>query len=126
MLLYNAVVQTTPPNPLAQFIRQWLQERRTTQLWLAQQAGIPHSTISALFNRHVIPRPPTLKRIAMAMGVPVGHLLVLAGHITPEEYQSPIHDTELARLYEVGDLTAEEWEQVRDFARYVRGKRRAP
>ena len=56
----------------------------------------------------------------------VGLLLGLAGHITPEEYQSPIDDTELARLYEVGDLTAEEWEQVRDFARYVRGKRRAP
>ena len=59
------------------------------------------------------------------MGLPVGRLLVLAGHITEEEYQVPIKESDLARLYDVGDLTDEEWEQVRDFARFVRGKRRA-
>ena len=58
------------------------------------------------------------------MGIPVGQLLVLAGHITEEEYQTPIQQSDLARLYEIGELTEDEWEQVRDFARYVRGKRR--
>ena len=122
-LLYNAVVGTTEQHPLAPFIQVWLRERKATQLWLAQQAGIPHSTISALFNRRVVPRPDTLRKLGAVMGVPVGQLLVLAGHLSEEEYQSPIREIDLARLYEIGDLTKEEWEQVRDFARYVRTRR---
>ena len=58
------------------------------------------------------------------MGIPVGQLLVLAGHITEEEFQVPIRQPDLARLYDISELTDEEWEQVRDFARYVRSKRR--
>ena len=62
--------------------------------------------------------------IAEAMGVPLGRLLVLAGHLNEEEYETPIKESDLARLYEVGDLDTDEWEQVRDFARYVRSKRK--
>ena len=113
----------TEQHPLTTFVRDWLDERGTTQLWLAQQAGIPHSTISALLSRQLIPRPDTLRKLSRPMGVPVGQLLVLAGHITAAEYESPVEETDLARLYEVGDLTDEEWEQVREFARYVRSKR---
>ena len=105
------------------FIQGWLGQRGSSQLALAQRAGIPHATLSALFHHGNVPRPVTLKKLATAMGVPVGKLLVLAGHLTQEEYASPIRETDLARLYEVGDLTDEEWEQVRDFARYVRSKR---
>ena len=122
--MYNGVVEMTTQHALAQFVQEWLGERKATQLWLAKQAGIPHSTLSALFTRNILPRPETLKRLAQAMGVPVGRLLVLAGYITPQEYETPIKETELARLYEVGDLTDDEWEQVRDFARYVRSRRR--
>ena len=113
----------TQPHPLTQFLQAWLQQRRATQLWLAQQAGIAHSTLSALFVRGLVPRPSTLRKLANAMGVPVGQLLVLAGHITQEEFQVPVQQSDLARLYEVGELTEEEWEQVRDFARYVRSRR---
>lgn len=108
---------------LIDFIRQWLDSHNMSALALAQRAGIPHTTLSALFNHGNVPRPVTLKKIAGAMGVPVGKLLVLAGHLTQEEYVEPIRETDLARLYEVGDLTADEWEQVLDFARYVRSKR---
>ena len=113
----------TPEHTLAQFIREWLDDRKATQFSLAQRAGIPHSTLSALFTRNILPRPETLKRLAQAMGVPMGRLLVLAGYITPEEYETPIKETDLARLYEVGDLSDDEWEQVRDFTRYVRSRR---
>ena len=92
-------------------------------LALAQRAGIPHTTLSALFNHGNVPRPATLKKLATAMGMPVGKLLVLAGHLSEQEYTEPIRETDLARLYEVGDLTVHEWEQVLDFARYVRSKR---
>ena len=59
------------------------------------------------------------------MGVPLAELLILAGHFTQEEYENPIGQTDLARLYEVGDLSDEEWHQVLEFARYVRSKRNA-
>jgi len=114
----------TQPHPLAQFLQDWLHDHHANQFWLARQAGIPHSTLSALFVRGIIPRPSTLRKLAVAMGLPVGQLLVLAGHITEQEYQVPIQQADLARLYEIGDLTTEEWEQIRDFARFVRSKRR--
>ncbi len=121
--LYNPAMTTSDPRQLMSFIRNWLDERKISQLGLAQRAGIPHTTLSALFHHGNVPRPATLKKLAGAMGVPVGKLLVLAGHLTEEEYESPIRETDLARLYEVGDLTDEEWQQVLDFARYVRTKR---
>ena len=121
--MYNPAVASTDSKQLVAFIKRWLRDRSSSQLALAQRAGIPHTTLSALFNHGNVPRPSTLKKLAGAMGVPVGELLVHAGHITQEEYDTPIRGTDLARLYEVGDLTDAEWEQVRDFARYVRSKR---
>jgi transcriptional regulator with XRE-family HTH domain len=115
---------TSASAPLVQFVKQWLRDHGYSQLALAQKAGIPHTTIGALLNHGVVPRPTTLKKIGGVMGVPVGRLMVLAGHISQDEYDNPIRSTDLARLYEVGDLSDDEWEQVRDFARYVRGKRR--
>lgn len=118
-----AVTTGRSASELTAFIQAWLADRGSTQLALAQRASVPHSTLSNLFTKGVIPRPETLKRLAGAMGVPVGKLLVLAGHLTPEEYETPVQETDLARLYEVGDLTDEEWEQVKEFARYVRSRR---
>ena len=114
---------TKDAEPLVGFIKGWLRDRGSSQLALAKRAGIPHTTLSALSNHGNIPRPSTLKKLATAMGVPLGELLVRAGHLTQEEYETPIQGADLARLYEVGDLTDAEWEQVREFARYVRSKR---
>ena len=123
--MYNHLVTTSGSQQLASFIRQWLDARDSSQLALAQRAGIPHTTLSALFNHGNVPRPVTLRKLATAMGVPLSKLLVLAGHLSAEECESPIGETELARLYEVGDLSGEEWERVLDFARYVRSARNA-
>ncbi len=121
--LYNLAVADS--RQLAAFIREWLDSHKMSALSLAQRAGIPHTTLSALFNHNNVPRPVTLKKIATAMGVPLAQLLVLAGHLSEEEYEHPIGGTDLARLYEVGDLSGDEWEQVLEFARYVRSKRNA-
>ena len=59
----------------------------------------------------------------MVLGLLYGELAVAAGYITREEFDSPIDDSQLARLTEIGDLTDEEWESVKDFARYVRSRR---
>ncbi|MCY4581420.1 MAG: helix-turn-helix transcriptional regulator [Chloroflexi bacterium] len=113
-----------PGDTLASYIRRWLTEREVSQLALARRAGVPHASLSVLFNHGTIPTPVTLRKVAEAMGAPLGRLLVLAGHLTEEEYETPIKESDLARLYEVGDLDADEWEQVREFARYVRSKRK--
>ena len=63
------------------------------------------------------------KALAGALGLVYGELAVSAGYISRQEYESPIDDRQLARLTEIGDLSDEEWESVRDFARYVRSKR---
>ena len=84
------------------------------------RAGIPHTTLSALFNHDHMPLPSTLKKLSTAMGVASGQLLVLARHLTETEYEQPVGDTDLARLYEVGDLDGDEWEQVLDFVRFKR------
>ena len=122
--VYNLTMTTQPGDTLAVYIRRWLTEREVSQLALARRAGVPHASLSVLFNHGTIPMPSTLRKIAAVMGVPLGRLLVLAGHLNEEEYETPIGESDLARLYEVGDLDGDEWEQVRDFARYVRSKRK--
>ena len=122
--VYNLTMTTQPGDTLAIYIRRWLTEREVSQLALARRAGVPHASLSVLFNHGTIPMPSTLRKIAEVMGVPLGRLLVLAGHLNEEEYETPIRESDLARLYEVGDLDIDEWEQVRDFARYVRSKRK--
>ena len=117
-------MSTQPDSGLAAYIRDWLTEHEVSQLALARRAGVPHASLSMLLNHGTAPRPATLRKIAEAMGAPLGRLLVLAGHLTEEEYETPIRESDLARLYEVGDLDADEWEQVREFARYVRSKRK--
>ncbi len=112
------------PTALIDFLREWMEKCGVTQLSLAKRAGIPHSTLSVLFNHRVSPTAQTLRKLATAMNVPVGKMLVLSGHLTEEEFETPIKEADLARLYEVGDLNAAEWDQVRDFARYVRSKRK--
>jgi transcriptional regulator with XRE-family HTH domain len=108
---------------LVDFVREWLHARAQAPLVLAQRAGIPHTTLYALFNHGTVPRPNTLRKLAAAMDVPVGRLLVLAGHLSEADYEAPVDESSLARLYEVGDLSPQEWEQVREFARFVRSKR---
>ena len=62
-----------------------------------------------------------MRKLAKPLGIPIGQLLVIAGYISEEEYETPIQQTDLARLYyEIGDLTDEEWKQVLEFGRYVR------
>ncbi len=113
------------PTALIDFLKEWMEACGVSQLALAKRAGVPHSTLSVLFNHRISPTAQTLRKLAGAMNVPVGKMLVLSGHLTQEEFDIPIKEKDMARLYEVGDLDETEWDQVRDFARYVRGKRKA-
>lgn len=112
------------PTGLIDFLKGWMADCGVSQLALAKRAGVPHSTLSVLFNHRISPTAQTLRKLAVAMNVPVGKMLVLSGHLTEEEFETPIKEEDLARLYDVGDLDEREWEQVQDFARYVRSKRK--
>ena len=69
------------------------------------------------------PTAMTLKALATVLGLSYGRLAVEAGLISPEEFENPIDDREMARLNEISDLTEDEWGSVRDFARYLRSRR---
>ena len=81
--------------------------------------------VGHLESGRIRPNVQTLKALSAALGLLYGQLAVEAGYITRAEFESPIDEQQLARLAEVGDLTQEEWESVKDFARYVRSSRRS-
>ena len=94
-----------------------------TQRQLSRLLRMSEGYAGHLERGGIRPNVETLKSLAGALGIVYGELAVAAGYITRQEYESPINDRQLARLTEIGDLTEDEWESVRDFARYVRSKR---
>ena len=110
---------------LADLVRETRRGRGMTQRQLSRALGMSQGYVGHLERGRVRPTVRTLKALAASLGLLYGALAVEAGYITAEEYESPLEDEQLARLHEVSDLTADEWESVRDFARYVRSTRRA-
>lgn len=96
-----------------------------TQRRLSRALNMSEGYVGHLESGRIRLNVETLKALAAALGLIYGELAVAAGYITREEFESPIDDRQLARLSEIGDLTEQEWESVKDFARYVRGRRRA-
>ena len=110
---------------LADMVREARRGRGMTQRQLSLALGMSQGYVGHLESGRFRPTVGTLKALASALGLLYGALAVEAGFITAEEYESPLEDEQLARLHEVSDLTDDEWESVRDFARYVRSTRRA-
>ena len=105
-------------------VREARRGRGMTQRQLSLALGMSQGYVGHLESGRFRPTVGTLKALASALGLLYGALAVEAGYITAEEYESPLEDEQLARLHEVSDLTDDEWESVRDFARYVRSTRR--
>ena len=110
---------------LADMVREARRGRGMTQRQLSLALGMSQGYVGHLESGRFRPTVGTLKALATTLGLLYGALAVEAGYITAEEYESPLEDEQLARLHEVSDLTDDEWESVRDFARYVRSSRRA-
>ena len=109
---------------LADMVREARRGRGMTQRQLSLALGMSQGYVGHLESGRFRPTVGTLKALASALGLLYGALAIAAGYITEEEYESPLEDEQLARLHEVSDLTDDEWESVRDFARYVRSTRR--
>ena len=114
-----------PFGPLADTVRQTRLNKGMTQRQLSQALGMSEGYVGHLESGRFRPTIQTLKALASTLGLLYGQLAVEAGYITANEFENPIEDEQLARLNEVSDLTIEEWESVKDFARYVRSRRRS-
>ena len=113
-----------PFSELASMVRQARSSRRMPQRRLSSALGMSEGYVGHLEGGRVRPTVSTLKAISSVLGLPYGRLALAAGYITSEEYDNPLDESQLARLNEVNDLTDEEWDSVRDFARYIRSRRR--
>ncbi len=114
-----------PFGPLADMVRQARLSKDMTQRQLSHALGMSEGYVGHLESGRFRPTIQTLKALASALGLLYGQLAVEAGYITANEFENPIEDEQLARLNEVSDLTSDEWESVKDFARYVRSRRRS-
>ena len=108
---------------LADLIRRARLSRGMTQRQLSRALRRSEGYAGHLERGGIRPEVETLKALAATLGLVYGELAVMAGYITREEFESPIDERQLARLTEIDDLTAEEWESVKDFARYLRSSR---
>ena len=113
-----------PFGPLADLVRRTRLSKGLTQRQLSRALGMSEGYVGHLEGGRVRPTVGTLKAISSVLGLPYGRLALAAGYITSEEYDNPMDESQLARLNEVNDLTDEEWDSVRDFARYIRSRRR--
>ena len=95
-----------------------------TQRQLSYALRMSEGYVGHLESGRFRPTVATLKSLSAALELTYGELAVEAGYITRDEFENPLDDRQLARLNEVADLTDEEWESVKDYARYVRSRRR--
>ncbi len=117
---------TTPDRPfttLAFLVRRARRSREMSQRQLSRALGMSQGYVGHLESGRFRPTVETLKALSSALGLSYGRLAVEVGYITPEEFESPMDEGQLARLNEIEDLTDEEWESVLDYARYVKTRR---
>ena len=108
---------------LADSLREARQSKGLTQRQLSRAINMSEGYVGHLESGRIRPNVETLKALAATLGLVYGQLAVDAGYITQEEFDNPIDERQLARLSEIGDLNDDEWESVKDYARYVRSRR---
>ena len=114
---------STPYSRLSELVKAARLSKGLTQRQLSRAIDKSEGYVGHLERGRIRPNIETLKALAGVLGLLYGELAVEAGYIGREEFETPIDDKQLARLAEVDDLTEEEWESVKDFARYVRSRR---
>ena len=113
-----------PFSSLADLVRRARASRGMSQRQLSYALGMSEGYVGHLESGRFRPTVETLKALSSALGLSYGRLALEVGYITPEEFDSPLGESQLGRLNEIEDLTDQEWESVRDYARYVRSRRR--
>ena len=117
------ITRNRPFGNLAGLIRQARLDRYLTQRQLSGMLHKSEGYVGHLEGGRFRPTVETLKALAAILKIRYGELALEAGYITGDEFQNPIDPGQLARLNEVSDLSDEEWESVKDFARYIKSRR---
>jgi len=108
---------------LAELVSNARRSKGMTQRQLSRALDKSPGYVGHLERGGIRPNVDTLKEVSASLGILYGELAVAAGYLSRDEFERPIDEQQLARLTEVNDLAADEWESVKDFARYIRTKR---
>lgn len=96
-----------------------LKKNNVTPYQISKATGIAQTTLSAWKNGRSTPKIDKLQKIAEYFGVSVDYLM---GNEAPEKYRDAIEDAKVALFGGSGEVTEEMWEEVKNFARWVKDK----
>ena len=100
---------------LSKNIQDLMKEKNIDQQQLAKAIGVSQPTVSNWIKQNKYPRIQKIQQLADYFGVP-------KSRITESQTEKVEQDTIAAHLD--GDLTDEEWEEVIQYANYIRNKRK--
>lgn len=87
-------------------ITKYREERGWTEYQLAEQSGLPQSTISSWYRKNMIPTVPSLEKICIAFGITLSQLFAEGDSVVS------ITDSQQKLLDRWTRLTAEQQEAV--------------
>ncbi|GJD19898.1 hypothetical protein RIVM261_048540 [Rivularia sp. IAM M-261] len=110
-------------NNLGSFLASARQHKNLTLRAVEADTGVSNAYLSQLENGKIrSPSPNILRKLSDLYDVPYVTVLELAGYPVPESGKSEVQLTDLtARL---GPVTADEADELADYLRYLRSKRK--
>lgn len=101
--------------------------KKMTQEQLAAVIMVERSSVGKYESANVIPSPEVLKRIADALDVSVDYLLERTNTkvdiaSTEKENNNTEHELKVALFGGADEVTDEMWEEVKDYAKYIKQK----
>ncbi|WP_281512189.1 helix-turn-helix domain-containing protein [Mammaliicoccus vitulinus] len=97
-------------------IKNIMKSRGITQMSLAEKTGISKSTISDYLNNKTLINPDNVQKVANALNVK-------KSEIDPTFKKESKNSFETIAAHLDGELTEEEWQEILDYAEYVKSKR---
>ncbi|OEK64399.1 hypothetical protein AST00_10850 [Staphylococcus equorum] len=97
-------------------IKTIMKSRGITQMSLAEKTGISKSTISDYLNNKTLINPDNVQKVANALNVK-------KSEIDPTFKKESKNSFETIAAHLDGELTEEEWQEILDYAEYVKSKR---
>lgn len=71
-------------SPIVLFLRDLMRRKGKLPSQLASELGVSHATVGRWLNGVDAPSPKSCKKLAEYSGVPLEHVLTLAGHLSEE------------------------------------------
>lgn len=98
-------------------IKNIMKSRGITQMSLAEKTGISKSTISDYLNNKTLINPDNVQKVANALNVK-------KSEIDPTFKKESKNSFETIAAHLEDDLTEEEWQEVIEYAEFIKSKRK--